>query len=61
MIVPTELRLDEFKINLLRDLVQDALRDAQRGETSYGSAQDQADAVEALQELAADLAQVRVL
>lgn len=47
--------MDDFKLNLLRDLIQDAITNTQRGETVYGTEQDQEDALEALRELQDEL------
>lgn len=50
--------MNDFKLNLLRDLLQDGVTAVRRGETSYGTEQDNADAEEALGELLAELERI---
>lgn len=57
----TGLPLDEYKKNLLLELLQDEINRITSGDTSYGSDADNADAVEALVEMRDALPEIRTL
>lgn len=59
--VSTGLSLNEYKKNLLLELLQDEINRVTSGDTSYGSDRDNADAVEALRELRDALPEIRTV